>query len=572
MALAGSAAAQPPAGRSDLLISPAPNPPGWWSLPGRPGWDPDRDLGAGAPWALAGLVRGAWTMTLPGRAGEGLPQPGTPGATPPLLWTDSLAATERAAAWRGLDGSLKTAVLAPELRADPGARRRPFADIVFLNGASDLSDNALALSRGDSTGNLRLEAASGARGTTGSFAGAGRDLYGFSGTLARGRHRFAGSFDHRRLNAELTGGEYERARGESGHAGWAWNDSLWRIGATVVRGYDRHLSGGGPWGETTRNADATFGSVEIERPIRGVRWGLRGTWREAGVRPVADSARTRSRESWLALRAERPLAGGTLETTLGIGHHDLPHGTPFVPSLVFRAGRGSWRAVAALERVVTPVWSDLAPGQAPFVQDLWIGSLDVARRPAAGLSTGVWLLGGQASDRAVITRIPLTAIALRSGYRADPEDYSFTLLAGDAAWRGRGWSVGVEGHVTGRSARPFVSLFGFTGVQGHPDPGHGALVFAEASTRVFGGDLLLHPRAELASVGPRDSEGIGTLPGYVSWNVLLHLMLADASMLIEGRNLADRVRPLVWIDSATGDQATGPGREIRFTFSWRLWN
>lgn len=576
--LAGNAAAQPPASRTDLLISPAPNPPGWWSLPGRPGWDPDRDLGAGAPWTLAGLARGAWTLTLPGRAREGQPQPGILGARPPILWSDSLVVIHDAAGWRGLDGSLKTAVVAPEPGADSTARRRPFADVVLLNGASGLSDNALALARGDSTGNLRLEAASGARGTSGSFAGAGRDLYGSAGTLVRGRHRFAGSFDHRRLNAELTGGEYERARGESGHAGWTWADSLWRIGATVVRGYDRQRSGGGPWGETTRNADATFGSVEIGRPVAGVRWGLRGTWREAGVRPVADSTRTRSRESWLALRAERTWRAGTIEAALGVGHVDQPRATPVAPSLALRWAGGSWRVTARLDRVLTPVWSDLVPNGVPFLQDAWVAGLDLDRRRARGASVAVSLFAGRVSNRALITRVPITAIALRSGWTTERSPEYFVLVTGDAAWRRSGWALGVEGHATARQAPPAIVILGGGPVPGvprvseHVDPGQGGLAFAEGSVRMFGGDLLLRPRVAAASIGPRTSE-LGTrLPGFVSWNALLQVTLADATMLIEGRNLTDEARPLVWMDGATGVEAVGPGREIRFTFSWRLWN
>jgi hypothetical protein len=91
---------------------------------------------------------------------------------------------------------------------------------------------------------------------------------------------------------------------------------------------------------------------------------------------------------------------------------------------------------------------------------------------------------------------------------------------------------------------------------------------------LFQGDLRIRPRVEANGIGPRESEAVAahTLPGYVTFGAGVALTLADAELLFEGRNLEGRARPQTWVDSATGTDAIGPGRELRATFTWRFWN
>ncbi|MBI1796114.1 MAG: hypothetical protein HY076_07255 [Candidatus Eisenbacteria bacterium] len=532
-------------------------------MPGRPGWADDRDLGAASAWTLAGLSRGAWALDAPGLASGASPFPGTPGATRPLLWFDSLAVvTGEGAGLRGFDAALVRVGAGFDLIDLAGTRGRPTADLVIANGGHQLGDNALAVARSDTSNALRVEAGSGNRGPAGSFAGAGRDLYGIAAAIRRGRQRFEASFDHRRLNAELADGSFETVRGEGGHAGYRYRSGPWSVDGAFTRAYDRHVSGGGAFGDLTRLASATAASLAIDRSGATGRFGVRGAWRESRVAPAAgDSARVRAREVWAAAHAERTHGSETIAAELGAGHDDVLHRTVLAPSLAYGLVRARWSGRAFAERVVTPVWSDLAPGVAPFLQDTWAGGLEL-RGATDGGRGGFGVLAGRTGDRAMISRIPLESLALRAGTSVDPSTYAFALMHADAAWHGRHWMLGAEGFALARSSGTLPAL----------DPDRGGRAFVGASVRMFQGDLIVRPEFEAAAVGARWSEAGRALAGYVTWTARLQLTLADAVLLIEGRNLEDRIRPQVWIDGATGVEATGSGRELRTVFSWRLWD
>jgi hypothetical protein len=165
----------------------------------------------------------------------------------------------------------------------------------------------------------------------------------------------------------------------------------------------------------------------------------------------------------------------------------------------------------------------------------------------------------------VIERLPLEALAMRSGYREDPEPYHFGLLVADLGWTSPSVSIGAEGFALARDAGTIQPLV---------DPARGGRVVAAAQMHFFQGDLGVRPRAEAWLFGPRESEAspAHVLPGYVTATVALELTIADAMVTIEGRNLEDQPRPQTWVDSSTGVEALGPGREIRTTLTWRLWD
>jgi len=561
----------PPAGRAELIGSGLESVSGWWGGGGRAGWLPDGDLGGGDPWTLAGLVAGAWVIEEAGRAPSGMSPPGVAGAQSPLVWFDSvLVRTGEGGAWEGFDAGLAVARAGETLDRRPGGGWRPRTDVALVNGSNGLRDNSVSLSRRDTLGALRIEAASGERAGGGLGAGGvtstGRDLYGIAGAMERGAHRWEGSFAHRRSNASLVGGESQDARGEAGSAGYRHAGDRWRIAAAVDRGYDRHDSRGGPWLERRRLADATAAALVIERAGERDRWGARGSWRETGVTPEAGvSARSRARALWGAMRWQGPVGEGELELAVGAGHHSALGRTPVAPSLAWRFHGRPWEGRVTIERLTTPVWADLAPGERPFLQDTWAGGLELGAAVASGGRARIGFLAGHTVSRAVLARIPLEAVALRSGYRVDPGPYDFGLLVAEARWRTGRWGAAIEGFILAHDA---------SALQPQVDPSRGGRVLAELGFKLFQGDLAVRPRLEAWAVGPRESEATPShpLPAYVSMRAALELTLADATLLIDGRNLADRRAARTWVDTITGIEASGPGRELRVTLIWRLWD
>ncbi len=557
----------PPAGRDALIRSGLAGLPGWWGTGGRAGWLPDGDLTAGHPWSLAGLVVGTWVLDEVGRARPALPFPGAADAEGPPGWFDTLQVVAgEGGAWEGFDAGLARARAGLPLARTAGEGRRPRTEVLIANGSNGLRDNGVSLWRGDSLGGLRIEAASGERGGAGGVTGSGRDLYGIAAASVRGAHRFEAGFTHRRSNARLVGGESQDARGEAGAGRYDYVGKRWRLGATMDRGYDRFDSRGGAWLERRRLADATAAAVVVERRRANDRWGVRGSWRESGVRPEAGSGdRSRARALWGAARWEGTVGEGDLELALGLGHHTAIGRTLLSPSLVWGFHGSPWEGRVTFERVTTPVWTDLAPGEAPFLQDSWAGGLDLGLVTAAGGGARLGFLAGRTGSRALIARLPLEAVALRTGFLADPGRYDFGLLMAEAHWRTGRWGAGIEGFVLARDA---------SALQPQVDPARGGRVFAELSFRLFKGDLAVRPRLEAWAVGARESEASPSrpLPGYGILGAALELTIADAALLIEGRDLADRRGRRTWVDSVTGIEALGPGRELRVGLNWRLWD
>ncbi len=557
----------PPAGRGELIGSGLASAPGWWGAGGRAGWLPDSDLGCAHPWTLAGLVAGAWVIEEAGRAPSAMPLPGSAGAQGPIAWFDSLhVSAGEGGAWQGFDAGLAGARAGQGLDQRTGDGWRPRTDVSLANGSNGLHDNGLSLWRGDTLGGLRIEAASGERGPAGGVTGAGRDLYGISGARVRGGHRFEASFTHRRANASLAGGESQDARGEAGGGGYRYRGDRWRVGATLNRGYDHHDSRAGVWPERRRLADATAAVLAVERVGASHRWGVRGSWRESGVTQEAGvSGRSSARALWAAGRWQGPVGEGDLELAVGVGHHTAIGRTPVAPSLVWRFQGSPWEGRITFERLTTPVWTDLAPGQSPFLQDTWAGGLDLGGTLTAGGRARIGFLAGHTGSRALLARLPLEAVALRSGFRADQGRYDFGLLVVEARWRTSRWGAGVEGFLLARDV---------SALQPQVDPGRGGRLSAELGFKLFQGDLVLRPRLEAWAVGPRESEATPSraLPAYGTTGAALELTLADMTLLIEGRNLADRRATRTWVDTITGFEASGPGRELRATLVWRLWD
>ncbi len=139
------------------------------------------------------------------------------------------------------------------------------------------------------------------------------------------------------------------------------------------------------------------------------------------------------------------------------------------------------------------------------------------------------------------------------------------MATGSLTAHGRWLTAGAEGFALGRPAG---------GAQPNVDPGYGGRGFVQGGFRVFANDLAVTVRLEGAGIGPRESEAVPsrTLPAFGTFDAVISATLADAIVTFTMRNLADQAQREVWIDPRTGVEALGPGSEMRFALSWRLFN
>jgi len=558
----------PDAGATALARSGLPDGVSWWGEPGRPGWLPEAWLGTACPASLAGLVVGGWRLEEPDRAPGALPWPGVVPARSPLAWYDSLeVSADGGAAWAGFDGALA------ELRgtAVPGGRRAR-STFALANGSHALDEYSLTLARGDTLKDAGVDVMSGTRGAGGGFEAAGRHLWGVRSRVRRGGQRIEASFAQRGAAGRLEGGEEEAASGRSGTVAWSLRrgDLGYRLGFT--RGLDRHESFGGLLGFSAREAQETRLTAETER-VRGEReLAVRVQWSDAAVTRFSSGAFARqARSLWGAMRGVMPVAGGRLEVAVGLGRHDGVKRLEAVPSAAFSARRHGVDATVSLDRLVAPVWTDLAPGVEPFLQRAWVATVKAATVDSQAWHVRGSLRGGRVYSRALADRLPLEELWLRSGLRPEYGTYDFALIEGGLEWEDRHADAGVEGF--GLAHRSTVLPAGVArGPRADPDVGFRA--WAGGRTMLFGGDLGVGVRVLAEGVGAREADfgGLRRLPAFVTFSLEGNLVLGDATVGIRARNLEDRARELPWWDSSTGLPATAGSRDLRITLVWRLFN
>lgn len=491
--------------------------------------------------------------------------PGIAAAREPLSWYDTLqAGFGGSAAWRGYDATLGMASPAP--RASPPRTRATFH---LLDGDFGLDETGLGFERGDSLARLRLGALDARHGARGAAGQGGRHVWGASGAVTFGLHRLEAGYAQRGAAASLAGGEEQSLRGESGRVAWRWS----REGAHLALGVARAVDAGESF-VTAEDADSWSrrdlwrNDIEFEAgAVRGDReLGARVLWSDSRVRrshgPAFDR---RTRSLWAAARLTRPLGEGTLDLGLGAGGHGEFEGWNAAPTLAYRFAGGPFGGRVLVERMLAPVWTDLAPGVAPFLQQTWVAGCDLSVASPAGRWAKLGVRFGMSHDRAIVSRSPLEEQWLRAGHRADPGRYEFGLVTAAAEWRVRALGASAEGFVLG--ADPGA---------GEPrvDPPYGARLALEAGFRPFGKDLDVTLRAEADGVGPRESEAAvpRRLDGYASLGIAGTFSLGDAVLTLRIRNLENRVRLETWIDSASGREALGVGRELRLAFSWRMFD
>lgn len=540
----------------------APDLAAWWSEDGRAGGVPGGGLATGFPRALAGLAVGGWGFEDPDRPTLGRPWPGLLGVAPALSFYDTLAFAGAA----GPAGGDWARALARGMSASQPRAAGPRTRAVFglRSGDPEVDEATLVVARRAAGWNAGVEMLSGTRGPSGALGRAGRHLWGASASARLGAHRLALAGSQRGAASALASGEGQAGHAGSGAAAWRWEGAARWAGARLERAYTAHESYSGFFATSRRDADR-LGAV-LEGGARGAAGQLAArveVARERVRRDVDPAFERRATATWAGLAATRPLGEGMLELEGGGGWHERLDAAVFAPAARYRFAAGPARGGVGLERLVRPLWSDLAPGVEPFLQDTWALGMEAAwERPgSARLAARSWF--GRTRDRAVVARLPLEDLWLRLGVARDPERWDFALLVVGGAWRAGALAAGAEGFALARDRGA---------LQPAVDPGAGFRAHAEWGVALFQRDLDVRLRAEAAGVGSRESEGAvpRRLAGYVTWGAAAALTLADVTLTLRARNLEDRVREQPWIDLVTGREALGPARTVESTLVWRL--
>ncbi len=555
----------PSADRDEVVASGLPDAPAWWAEAGRPGYAPDYDSGLGSPWLLAGLVRGAWAIDdpeLPVLGGF----PGVMGVQTPLAWMDSLRVESGSeSGWDGFEGALAKVWVRRGRPLRARARTGAGGDLVLGSGSDALDGNGLSVTRGDTASWWRTGALSWTRGGLGDLGPAGRHHYSLGGQWTRGRQRVSGTIAQAGSAAELVSGESQSVTGAGGSLRYQLALQRSALALELARGYDHHESFGGTLAPSRRDAHQRGASAEWIGADDA--WGLRLDAREQWVTRVTSgfgATPWTARSWWLAGRIQGQREPAMVDASLGAGHHEGIDGTPVAPSLRMRFGDETWTAALHAGRVITPVWSDLAPGYAAFLQSTWNGGLDLGWRGEEGRQIGVGGLVGQTRGRALADRLPFEELWLRNGFRDDPNALRFGLATLDADWTIGAWSAHGEVYDLARS---------HDGFEPRLDPERGGRASLETSFRAFAGDLGVRVRAEVAGVGGHESpSALEWVPGYWTYGATAALTLADATITVRLRNLEDTVRPLPWIVPSTFADGVGRGLEFRLGMAWRLYN
>ena len=541
----------------------------WWGEPGRAGWLPGAWFGMAPPSSLAGLVVGGWQLDEPGRAPSSRPWPGVCQARSPLAWYDSLEVRGMGeGALAGFGGALAG------LRGHTPAGEQPArATFSLVDGSSGLDENALTLARGDSLRGFGVDVASGKRGAMGGLQLAGRHLWGARANLTRGHHQLEASLAQRGAAAQLGGLEEQSVSGRSGAAAWRWQRGVTGWTAAFSRGLDRHESSGGLLEYSDREAQETRLAAGFERARDGREVGARAEWTKASVRRFGSGAFSREcRGLWGAVRAELPAMDGRLDLALGAGRHGGVERFEVAPSAEFQVRARGLDGTLGLERVLTPVWADLAPGTDPFLQHAWIGTMKLATAQPGAWRARASLRAGRVHSRALLERLPLEELWLRRGLRSEVGTYDLALAEGGLEWEGRRAGAGLEGF--GLAHRSRATPGGAARAPGSdPDAGFRAWVGGRAT--LFSGDCGVGLRAEAAGVGAREAqvEPLRRVPAFVTFALVGELtLLGDAVIVVRVRNLEDRARAQLWIDSATGLPAVAERRNLTLSFVWRLFN
>ena len=571
-----------------------------WAAPGTAGYVDGFPLGTSLPFAYLGLVGGA-VAERDGLVPAQGPWPALDEPRIPLAWYDSSAVVIGAdAGWRGFGAALV------ELRtfARPSRGARPRAAFTYQSGGAGLDRNSIKLERGDNDGWLRGGSLGDRRSSVAVLGPRGAHLWFLDAGRVRGAHTLHAAYAQRgaanttrrdETFVDLSGGlrpPYlgfeEAARGESGLLAWEWGKGVRHASLGLRRSHDHRESFESPFQNAVfvfaeREAQETGATFEMGTRTGGHETGVRFDLSQAQVERSADFLNTlratdrHQRLAWLAVRHARPWAGGQFEAQTGIGYQSAAASRPerlqAAPALEWARGRGARRFRIHASRLVTPIWSDLAPGESAFTQDAWLAGMEggVGEDARHWLRAGV--LGASVGAPARIVRFPIRDISLRYGWirgEARMNDVMGTIEGG--ARRGA-FELGASGFAR---VRPRVAS------EALGDPAVGARASLGTAFRVFSGDLGLTLRIGGGWVGAREFASLPeyfvrptTIPGHFTYDGVLMMELGDASIAIRAQTLEDEHWPEVWADPGKpfpGTPAIGAGRQIRFELAWPFFN
>jgi hypothetical protein len=555
----------PSADRDDLFISGEPEAPSWWSVPGRPGYMPDMAWGIGYPWTLMGHYRGAWTLEDPHLEETGpLPDLRVP---TPIGWSDSLAIeTGGNGAWSGFEGSLATARLVPvRLTRRDGSKVRAIADLNLTSGSSAYDGNALSVVRGDSANWVRAAATSWTRGGYGTLGTAGRHQFDVADRWASGRHHLQAVLSETGWADGMEGSVEESSAGAGGSLGYGVDLSGATLNAAFARGYDHRETFGDFITYSRRDAHQRRVMFEAEAPSQT--WGAHVEVRDEQVNRVTEGLPETDADAnsvWAAGRIAKQRGPARIEASLGAGRHGGVRRTELAPTFVFRFAQSGWVSRTYVERVLAPVWTDLAYQQSPFLQQTWLGGFDLGHIGTTTRARFGWIMG-RTHDRALVDPYPLQDLWLRFGYRRDPNVYDFGMATASGDWGGRRWAAHGELYQLFRDSQSATETF---------DPRRGGRFGLETHFRAFQGDLGVRLRGEMELFGGRPNaiDHFVWVPGDATYGASVLLTLLDANVTVRFQNLENKRRPLPWQDPITGQEGMSEGFGFRLALNWRLYN
>jgi len=548
--------------RDDLVSQGLPDSPSWWAEPGRAGFMPDMASGVAYPWILAGHVVGGWAIEDRDLSEVG-PYPGIFTVHTPLGWLDSVSVQSGGTSgWDGFHGGFTHVRHHRLLPSDARIGKRAFADFTLEGGSNGMDGNGLSLASGDSAWWWRLGTLGWKRGGLGDLGPTGRHHYAFSTEWRRQRHVLSADLAQAGAAAEMVTGESQSATGAGGSVRYGYSLRGSEVGLELGRGYAHHESFGGTLIPSRRDAHERHAVADWSR--NGGLLGLRVEARDEWVTRVTGSEIPWTAKSvWAAARGEGRRGPARIEASFGAGKHDLG-ATTYAPSLRVEVGEREYVAALHGERVVVPVWSDLAPGVDAFLQSTWKGGAELAWRNPHGRLSAEWTMG-RTENRALLSRYPFEELWLRNGFERDPDAFDFGLATASADWRWRNWRARVDGYQVFRDDdAPQATL----------DARRGGRAVVETAFHAFQGDLTLRFRGDVAGTAGRESlqPGVGWISGDWTFGGTALVSLADVTIVLRNRNLEDKIRSLPWLVPLTGEEGKSTGDQFRIAISWRFYN
>ena len=512
---------------------------------------------------LAGLVRGGWSFGEGDGTAESLPFPGLAASRRSLASLDSLTVTPGDMSPRSdLRDGLSQVEPAPLFY--PGGKPRS----VFAAGLGDfgVNESLPSADRGDSRGHVHIEVRDGNRNAAGPFGLAARHLWSVGLAKDFGGHEFSGIFRQSGIGAEMKSGDEQSVRGASGVLGWRWKNPNWNSSVRLSRQWDEHESFDGtldPY--SRRDAQDVRALTTLERVWGEQRLGASFDWsRSQVVRAGGDAFRANSEDGWAKAwwHHESGIRRDDLE--LGAGHSGGANQYGVAPR-----ARVEWRPASARlalwgARILTPAWSDLAPGERPFLQKTWAVGAD-AEIGNPGSNGALTVIAGRTQDRILLARDPLEEQWLRAGQGRDPDPWEFGLFVGRARREVGHWRLTGEGTALLRDN---------SAIQARVDPALTGRLGLDFSFHAFQGDLGVELGGQVDGIASRqtDEPDPRGLPPITTYGATVGLTISDFVATFRVRDLEDRIYQDVWIDPVTGQPARGLGREFLFSFAWKLFN